>query len=238
MPEHKRKRKHQASLEGQLIQATFEHVASKDAFLLFFFLYLYENLCSGAENLIDSDIMIALSFFDDFASWDPNRKNSIKGAIEKFAEHCKDDDGIPLKIESSDYFQYLEVAHILPHSLTSLGSGDIDLSDSKKNTLQILDLFDPGIVHLIDGTKIDSPLNALTLTHGYHQFRTIDPPSARLLGVHHAIAIIMNLSGAGEYIENILRDLEEVDVKADGSTNLGPIMSLRLGGWFNTLTVF
>nr|KMM65641.1 hypothetical protein CPAG_01987 [Coccidioides posadasii RMSCC 3488] len=25
--------------------------------------------------------MTALSFFDDFASWDPNRKNSIKGAI-------------------------------------------------------------------------------------------------------------------------------------------------------------
>ncbi|TPX26217.1 hypothetical protein DIZ76_011678 [Coccidioides immitis] len=166
--------------------------------------------------------MIALSFFDDFASWDPNRKNSIKGAIEKFAEYI---------VET--FFLH---------------------SDSKKNTLQILDLFDPGIVHLIDGTKIDSPLNALTLTHGYHQLfgefriyfepvggsyhRTIDPPSARLLGVHHAIAIIMNLSGAGEYIENILRDLEEVDVKADGSTNLGPIMSLRLGGWFNTLTVF
>ena len=143
-------------------------------------------------------------------------------------------------------------------------------------------MFDPGIIHLIDGPKIDSPLNALTLTHDHHRAfgefqiyfeptgtpyqyridsmekspflrdplfpvtrtlmlspnRTIDPPSAQLLGVHRAIAKIMNLSGAGEYIEKVLRDLDEIDVRADGSTNLGHVMNLRLGGWFNPLTVF
>lgn len=139
-------------------------------------------------------------------------------------------------------------------------------------------MFDPGVIHLIDGPKIDSPINALTLTLDYHRMfgefqiyfeptgvpyqykidsterspflrdplfpvtrtltlsptRVIDTPSRRLLDVHRAIALIMKLSGAGEYIENILRDIEEVDVKADGSTNLGHIMSLRLGGWLNT----
>ncbi|EER37830.1 conserved hypothetical protein [Histoplasma capsulatum H143] len=339
-----------------LIQATFEHVTSKDAFLLFLFSHIYKNLCSGVANPIDSDITVVLSFFDGFSSWDQNQKQNANGAIESFAEYivenfllprmpsiytspppesyvntdnlvrassvktpqptptssssiqastptgttqrvsilrqsclvrdhhrcvvsrkfdkneagkrwkqdgedCKDDDRNPLKNESSDRFQYLE-------------------SDSKKNALQILNMFDSGVIHLIDGPKINSPLNALTLTHDHHQSfrefqiyfeptsrpyeyridsmekspslrdplfpvtrtltpspnRTIDPPSARLLGIHRAIAKIMKLSGADEYIDTILRDLEEVDdVRADGSTNLGHMMSLRLGGWVNPL---
>lgn len=135
-------------------------------------------------------------------------------------------------------------------------------------------MFDPGIIHLIDGPKIDSPLNALTLTIEFHRLfgefqiyfeptgrpyeykidsvesdflrdpffpvtrtlmlspnHTIDPPSLRLLGVHRAIAKILKLSGAGEYVEQILRDMEQVVVKADGSTNLGDMMKLRLDGW-------
>lgn len=61
---------------------------------------------------------------------------------------------------------------------------------------------------------------------------------SQLLRVHRAIARIMQLSGAGEYIEGILQDLEEVDVKADGSTNLGYLMNLRLAGWLDTMTVY
>ncbi|OJD17268.1 hypothetical protein ACJ73_08814 [Blastomyces percursus] len=53
--------------------------------------------------------------------------------------------------------------------------------------------------------------------------------SGRLLKVHRAIALILKLSGAGEYIEDILRDMEDVKVEADGSTNLGRLLSLRLG---------
>jgi hypothetical protein len=59
-----------------------------------------------------------------------------------------------------------------------------------------------------------------------------------LLGVHRAIAHISKLSGAGDYIEQILRDMEQVAVEADGSTNLGDIMRLRFDGWLNQLTVF
>lgn len=30
--------------------------------------------------------------------------------------------------------------------------------------MRILDMIDPGIIHLVDGPKIDSPMNAITLT--------------------------------------------------------------------------
>jgi len=141
-------------------------------------------------------------------------------------------------------------------------------------------MFDPGIVHLIDGPDIDRPTNAITLTHHFHRrfgdfevyfepttqtphtykiipirshnilrqailpvTRTlrlannhnIDPPSRRLLAIHRAIALILHLSGAGSYIDDILRDLDELDVKSDGSTKLGRLIGLRLGGWWNGL---
>ncbi|OAL62626.1 hypothetical protein A7C99_5008 [Trichophyton rubrum] len=337
---------------ASLIQLTFEHIEAQDAFLSFYFSFLYENLCPGVTDSTELDITVALSFFDDFSTWDQNQKEDVNRASEKFAEYIvenfllplrassaktpqptpsslssiqpstptgttqrvsilrqnclvrdhhrcvvsrkfdkseasrrleqdgddfKDDDGNPLKNKRNDEFGYLQVAHILPHCLTAVASQNTELSDSKKNVLRILDMFDPGIIHLIDGPKIDSPLNALTLTHDHHRefgefkiyfeptstqyqyridsteqnpslrdplfpvtrtlllspSRTIDPPSARLLGVHRAIAKIMNLSGAGEYIEEVLRDLEETDVRADGSTNLGRVINLQLGGWLN-----
>ncbi|KAJ6118432.1 hypothetical protein N7471_013899 [Penicillium samsonianum] len=185
--------------------------------------------------------------------------------FEENAESCADDDGNPLKDEPSDQFQYLEVAHILPHCLTTVASGETDLSDPKKNALRILDI----------------PMNALTLTLNYHRLfgefkiyfeptgtrhkyridsterspflrnpsfpvtrsltlsphRTVDPPSPRLLDVHRAIALIMKLSGAGEYTERVLRDMEELDVREDGSTHLGYLTGLRLGGWLDILSV-
>lgn len=55
---------------------------------------------------------------------------------------------------------------------------------------------------------------------------TINPPSPRLLTVHHAIACIIHLSSAAEYIESILRDIEEVSVREDGLMNLGHIVKL------------
>jgi len=62
---------------------------------------------------------------------------------------------------------------------------------------------------------------------------TIDPPSPRLLAIHRAIARILELSGAGDYIFGILQDMEEVGVKADGSTNLGHLVGLGLRGWLD-----
>ncbi|GBF66797.1 hypothetical protein TMEN_9518 [Trichophyton mentagrophytes] len=222
------------------------------------------------------------------------RKFDITEARKRIAidKNCTDDDGRPLKTEQRGNFQYLEIAHILPHCLTKVASGDEDLvgiipatssisltgheTESKKNILRILDIFDPGITHFIDGANIDSPSNALTLTLDNHRLlgefkiyfeptggayeyrihstdddflsdpffpvtrtlmlspnRTIDPPSPRLLGIHRAICLILKLSGAAEYIEHVLRDLELVTVEADGSTHVGDIIRLRIDGWIS-----
>ncbi|OAA65875.1 hypothetical protein SPI_02662 [Niveomyces insectorum RCEF 264] len=60
--------------------------------------------------------------------------------------------------------------------------------------------------------------------------RTIDPPLPRLLAIHAAVAKVMHMSGAASHSDDILRDAEELLVKADVSTNLGTLAALRLGG--------
>lgn len=57
---------------------------------------------------------------------------------------------------------------------------------------------------------------------------SIDPPLPRLLAIHSAIAHILHLSGAGEYIDKILRDMEALDVREDGLTDLGRMVNFRL----------
>ncbi|CAG1973148.1 unnamed protein product [Fusarium graminearum] len=120
-------------------------------------------------------------------------------------------------------------------------------------------MFDNGVAHLIEGVDIDRPTNALTLTLSHHpvgethtyrigtflpaglaedvpvtrtlftEDRSIDPPSARLLAVHRAIAHILHLSAAGDYIDHVLRDVDEFGIRADGSTDLSRLLKLRLG---------
>lgn len=65
--------------------------------------------------------------------------------------------------------------------------------------------------------------------------RTIDPPSPRFLAIHYAIAHILHLSGAAEYIDQVLDDMEKV-VQPDGSTDLGRFVGLRLDGWAGTFS--
>lgn len=67
--------------------------------------------------------------------------------------------------------------------------------------------------------------------------KNIDPPHPRLLAVHHAIARILYLSGAGNYIDRIIREMEEVLVREDGSTELGRYVGLKLGGWLEGVPV-
>jgi hypothetical protein len=57
-----------------------------------------------------------------------SRKFDIREAKERVkqdGDYAKDDDGRLLKYES-ERPEYLEVAHILPHSLTSLAAGGRD----------------------------------------------------------------------------------------------------------------
>ncbi|KAH7308671.1 hypothetical protein B0I35DRAFT_515748 [Stachybotrys elegans] len=184
-------------------------------------------------------------------------------AMERFRRHgddARDDNGIPFLGQS---FALLEVAHILPHSLTRVNS-NLQLDASKDAALAILNMFDSGAASLVQGTDIDRPRNAMTLTdtlriffgsfdiffepvdqqaHTYRidaflppvlfgrvlpvvrtlhltESQSIDPPSPRLLAIHSAIAHILHLSGAGHYINEILRDLEGHGVREDGSTKL------------------
>ncbi|KAM5445170.1 hypothetical protein MaudCBS49596_007806 [Microsporum audouinii] len=177
----------------------------------------------------------------------------------------------------------LEVAHIIPHSIMSSKTTDDkhELSAAKKTALSILNMFDPGIIHQIEGTGIDHPSNAISLAAELHTLfgmfqltfepvglttstphtymitssnklmrssfnfpitrtlllspgHTIDPPSAKLLALHRAIAHILERSAAGTYIERIIQDMEEVWVRSDGSAELGKIVGLKLGGWLDS----
>jgi hypothetical protein len=141
-------------------------------------------------------------------------------------------------------------------------------NESRKAAIAILNMFDIGVIHLIEGTDINRPRNAITLslemhrrfghfdiffegvadapphTYRIHTFlpwlanfpitRTlfihpsIDPPSERLLALHSAIGHILHLSGAGDYIQAILDDMENGIVQQDGSTQLGVLVNLAL----------
>jgi HNH endonuclease len=133
-------------------------------------------------------------------------------------------------------------------------------------------MFDPGVLHFVEGANIDRSYNAITLTLDFHRrfgnlqiyfeaipgvehtytikstlpllvFRpplpitralsmtpehTIDPPMPRLLAIHRACCLILHISGAGEYIDKVLRDREAPTARSDGSTELGNLVSLGL----------
>jgi len=57
---------------------------------------------------------------------------------------------------------------------------------------------------------------------------SIDPRLERLLQLYFAIGHIFYLSGAREYINVILRDMEDGVVREDGSTQLGALVNVAL----------
>ncbi|KAG8415790.1 hypothetical protein J3458_009610 [Metarhizium acridum] len=82
------------------------------------------------------------------------------------ADVMLDDDQRPIK---DGKFAYLEVAHIMPHSLVQVGSDLEELNEARKTALEILNMFDNDIDHRINGTDINRPFNALTLTLNLHR---------------------------------------------------------------------
>ncbi|KAK0732214.1 hypothetical protein B0H67DRAFT_640511 [Lasiosphaeris hirsuta] len=123
-----------------------------------------------------------------------------------------DDDGNLLADEPR--FEFLEVAHILPHSLTSMEKGS-EFSSSKKAALGALSIFDHGILGTFDmffepvpgqentyRIQSFSPLSMPDLpvvrTLFLTESKTIEPPSPRLLALHSAIGHIFHLSGGGQ----------------------------------------
>jgi len=67
--------------------------------------------------------------------------------------------------------------------------------------------------------------------------RTIDPPSSRLLAIHRACSLILHLSGAGEFVNKVIRDMDEKAVESDGTTELGMLTTLGLRQWDGSLRV-
>jgi hypothetical protein len=87
----------------------------------------------------------------------------------------------------------------------------------------------------IDSTRSISVLRDLILPITRSLYltpdRAIDPPSRRLLFIHRACSQILHLSGAGDHINKIFRDADEVHMKSDGSSELEHLISLKVGGW-------
>ncbi|DAA78685.1 TPA_exp: Uncharacterized protein A8136_2470 [Trichophyton benhamiae CBS 112371] len=190
---------------------------------------------------------------------------------------ARDDEGTQLRGQS---LYALEVAHIIPHSLMQSDTSS-GLSEAKKTVIQILNMFDYNVSHIINGTDIDRPHNAMSLNSTAHLLfgnfdiflepvdgqehtyyvkslksaislafglpvtrklflsddRSIEPPSPRLLALHRAIAHILFLSGAGEYINKILDDFDKTGVRADGTTELGRMVSWRMSGGLGGIAV-
>lgn len=72
----------------------------------------------------------------------------------------------------------------------------------------------------------------VTVTFYLTPDRSIDPPSPQLLQIHSAIGRILHLSAAGDYINEFLRDMEELEggqVIPNGSTRLDDYVWFRLG---------
>uniref|UniRef100_A0A8H7NPJ1 HNH nuclease domain-containing protein n=1 Tax=Bionectria ochroleuca TaxID=29856 RepID=A0A8H7NPJ1_BIOOC len=97
--------------------------------------------------------------------FDLNEANSRAKLASREGTVARDDDGNPF--DNTTSFSALEVAHIIPHSLTRLNASN-ELHASKATALAILNMFDNGAAYLIEGVNIDRPSNAITLTHDMH----------------------------------------------------------------------
>jgi len=75
-------------------------------------------------------------------------------------------------------------------------------------------------------SRFPDPL--LPVTRTLFTAQSIDLPSQRLLSLHRACAFVMHLSGAAEYVNRILRDMDEGQVKSDGTTDIATLVKLRL----------
>ncbi|KAM5451185.1 hypothetical protein MaudCBS49596_003890 [Microsporum audouinii] len=191
-----------------------------------------------------------------------SRSFDVNKAFKRLSKDKKalDDEGILLKRQPTDVLE----------------------PEPKKTALAILNMFDYDVGHLINGTDIDRPLNALSLTPKCHSafgnfdiyleavadqehtYRiktfsptqemlyglpvtrklflsenyTVEPPSPRLLALHSAIAHVLHLSGAGEYIDKILGDFEDTGVRGNGTTELGRLLKWRIAGWLHSVVAY
>jgi len=53
--------------------------------------------------------------------------------------------------------------------------------------------------------------------------------------IHRTITLVLHQSDAGDYIDGILKHLDQINVRGDGSTEVGYLIELRLGGWLRSI---
>ncbi|KAL8291067.1 hypothetical protein RB597_005569 [Gaeumannomyces tritici] len=98
-----------------------------------------------------------------------SRKFDLREASKRHKaepREAKDDDE---KLIRLDDVEPLEVAHILPHSLVDASANSL-VDSTRKTALDILNMFDVGIVRVIEGVEIDRPFNAITLSTKHHLY--------------------------------------------------------------------
>ncbi|KAF5019465.1 hypothetical protein F66182_8525 [Fusarium sp. NRRL 66182] len=89
--------------------------------------------------------------------------------LDQYGEDfAQDDQGCLLTNQVPESFAELEVAHIIPHSFMTT-TGNIVLDESKRTARELLNMFDHGIIYLIEDSNIDRPLNAITLRIDLHR---------------------------------------------------------------------
>ncbi|KAF8964874.1 hypothetical protein BDZ97DRAFT_1904240 [Flammula alnicola] len=125
-----------------------------------------------------------------------------------------------------------ELAHIFDRS-TNEGLEDEKKASYASSALAVLSRFGRiDAVRELNGAGLHRLENVLTLASDLHQMfdklqlwlerkpdvivfsGTLPPPDPRYLALHAACARVAHLSGAGEYIDRILRDIERVGVLA------------------------
>ncbi|KMW68967.1 hypothetical protein, variant [Blastomyces dermatitidis ATCC 18188] len=185
-----------------------------------------------------------------------SRKFDFKEAatrVQKNDDGVRDNDGALLK-DDPQAFETPQVAHILPHSLMKIedaywsklktGLSTPSLTPTLHNLFGGFQMFfEPVSTQLPHVYKIGSyllpfllrdPVLPVTRELYLSEERTIDLPLPQLLAIHSAIAHVLHLFASGEYIDRLLRNQEEIGVKADGSTELGRLIKLRLSGWITS----
>ncbi|KAI9678435.1 MAG: hypothetical protein M1829_002033 [Trizodia sp. TS-e1964] len=86
--------------------------------------------------------------------------------------------------------------------------------------------------YIVRVTRPNMPIAGLPRTVRFES-EVIPLPSPRLLAVHKALARIMHLTAAGEKITRLFRDSPDTDIAADGTTDLGALLTV---GFFTKLT--
>ncbi|OAX83559.1 hypothetical protein ACJ72_02071 [Emergomyces africanus] len=91
-------------------------------------------------------------------------------------------------------------------------------------------------IYSVENSVLNNSFFTVTQTLTLSSNHTIDSQSPQFLDIHHAIPLILKLSDTAEYIEQTLRDLKQVTVKADESTHLEDMMRLQFDSWTNQLS--